>query len=99
MKSIEQYENKFNENKERLELVRIEKAKQREKELESTFFLLEEQFIKTINYFLIDEYEDDQRPINDDMSMSEMSNTTFDNESNAGSVRSSTSTVNTQFSK
>lgn len=28
-----------------------------------------------------------------------MSNTTFDNESNAGSVRSSTSTVNTQFSK
>ena len=33
------------------------------------------------------------------MSVSEMSNTTFDNESNAGSVRSSTSTVNTQFSK
>ena len=39
MKSIEQYENKFNENKERLELVRIEKAKQREKELESMNFI------------------------------------------------------------
>ena len=35
LKNIEQYENKFSENKERLELARIEKAKKREKEQES----------------------------------------------------------------
>ena len=46
-----------------------------------------------------DDYEDDQHPINDDMSVSEMSSSTFDNESNAGSLRSNASTVNTQFSK
>lgn len=41
---------------------------------------------------------DDEHRHNDDMSVSEMSQSTFDNESQAGSTRSSASTIASTFS-
>lgn len=78
IKTIEQYEKKFLENKERLDEVREEKAKKKEREM-------------------MDEYEDENRH-RDDLSMSEISNSTFDTQSQAGSTRSSASTIASTFS-
>ena len=100
LKSIENYHAKFTENKERLREVRVEKAKKRERELESNkkikyfiWFIL----IKNSN-LILDELEEDNLRNNDDMSVSDMSHTSFDNESNAGSTKSAASTVNSQYS-
>jgi len=77
--NIEQLVRKFVDNYERLEEVRTEKAKRREREE--------------------NEYEEELRNLNDDQSVSDMSNSTFDGQSSvSGSVRSNASTVNSQFS-
>lgn len=78
IKTLEQYEKKFVQNKERLDQVREEKAIKKEKEM-------------------MDEYEDENRH-RDDLSMSEISNSTFDAQSQAGSTRSSASTIASTFS-
>lgn len=45
-----------------------------------------------LSYLFKDDLDEDGR-LNDDMSVSEMSASTFDNESTVGSVKSSTSTI------
>ena len=77
LKTIETYESSLIEKKTRLEEVRIEKIKQKEREE--------------------NEYEDELRA-NDNQSVSDMSNSTFGNESSVGSTRSTASTVNSMFS-
>jgi len=77
--NIDQLKAKFIEKFERLEEVRIEKAKRKEREE--------------------NEYEEELRNLNDDQSVSDMSNSTFDGQSSvSGSVRSNASTINSQFS-
>ncbi|RNA26145.1 elongator complex 1 [Brachionus plicatilis] len=78
VKTLEQYEKKFLEHKQRLDEVREEKAKKKEREM-------------------MDEFEDENRH-RDDLSMSEISNSTFDTQSQAGSTRSSASTIASTFS-
>ena len=102
LKSIEQYETKFHELKDRLDQVRVEKQKRYNQELESKSSKVIEKLLKlqkVLNdkLYYSDDLDDEFRH-NDDMSVSEMSATTFDNQSSAGSTRSYASTVNSQFS-